>query len=150
MKTISTLLLTLCAFVAFAQTPATQAPTKPVPTTTAPTLSVKGKTLCKEWKLVRTESFDLVQQPGENQKGDLINLMENGRYRMIMDGTAEGGTWTVDNSNVWVTFTSDSGVIKKFKIMSQTETELKVDYRDSDGTHNILIYGYGANKGSTK
>lgn len=149
MKTLTTLLFALCSVVAFAQTPSTAPQTKPS-ATTAPTLSAKGKSLCKEWKLIRTESFDLVQQPGENQKGDLINLMENGRYRMIMDGAAEGGTWTVDNANVWITFTSDAGVIKKFKILAQTDTELKVDYRDADGTHNILIYGNSVNKIPTK
>lgn len=141
MKTLSTLLLSFCITAGFAQVSITPAQTTPTATVTpAPTLSAKGKTLCKEWKLARTESFDLVQQPSESQKGDILTLMEMGRYRLIMDGAAEGGTWTVDNANVWITLTADSGTVKKFKVLSQTDTELKVDYRDSDGTHNILIY----------
>lgn len=138
MKTLATLLFSICLTAGFAQVAVTPAQT--APTVVSPTLSAKGKTLCKEWKLARTESFDLVQQPTESQKGDVLTLLEVGRYRLIMDGAAEGGIWTVDNANVWITLTSDAGTIKKFKILSQTDKELKVDYRDADGTHNVLIY----------
>lgn len=138
MKTLATLLFCICLTAGFAQVAVTPAQTSP--TVAAPTLSAKGKSLCKEWKLARTESFDLVQQPTESQKKDVLTLLEMGRYRLIMDGAAEGGTWTVDNANVWITLTSDAGTIKKYKILSQTDSELKVDYRDADGTHNVLIY----------
>lgn len=151
MKTLATLLLSFCVSAAFAQVSITPVQTTPTATVTpAPTLSAKGKSLCKEWKLVRTESFDLVQQPSEAQKNDLLTLMEMGRYRLIMDGVAEGGTWSVDNANTWITLTSDAGVVKKYKVLSQTDTELKVDYRDADGTHNILIYGLTKAATSTK
>lgn len=148
MKTIFTLLLATSFSLAFAQTKTTPATTTPAPTTTAtstvtPTLSAKAKTLCKEWKLSATETWDLRQNPTEAQKGDLLTLMENGRYRLIMDGSAEGGTWTVDASNKWITLKNDIGGEKKFQVLSQTDTELKVDYRDADGTHNVLIYSFG-------
>lgn len=123
--------------IGFAQARQDAAPTT---TQTAPTLSAKQKTLCKEWKFTGSESFDLPQPPTEAQKGDLINLMENGRYRLILDGVAEGGTWTVDAGCKWITMTSDAGVVKKYQVLSQTESVLKVDYRDSDGTHNVLLY----------
>jgi len=144
MKTLATLILSVCITAAFAQQ-SKPAPTQTTPTSTVtptPTLSAKGKTLCKEWKLIRLESFDLVTKPNEQQKGDLVNYMENGRYRLVYDGVAEGGTWTVDAAHVWITMTSDAGEIKKYKIMSQTDSELKIFYRDADGTHNVLVYGY--------
>jgi len=138
MKTLFTILLCATMTGAFAQ--ARQDAPSTTTTQTAPTLSAKQKTLCKEWKFVRSESFDLAQPPTDAQKNDLVNLMADGRYRLILDGVAEGGTWTVDAGCKWITMTSDAGVVKKFQVLSQTDTELKVDYRDSDGTHNVLIY----------
>lgn len=141
MKTLFTFVLCASLTVAFAQTTKPAPAPSPAPTAqSAPTLSAKQKTLVKEWKFVRSESFDLSQPPTEAQKNDLVNLMENGRYRLILDGVAEGGTWTVDAGCKWITMTSDAGVVKKFQILSQTEKEMKVDYRDADGTHNVLIY----------
>lgn len=142
MKTLFTFVLCASLTAAFAQTTKPAPAPVPAPTTaqSAPTLSAKQKTLVKEWKFTRSESFDLSQPPTEAQKNDLVNLMENGRYRLILDGVAEGGTWTVDAGCKWITMTSDAGVVKKFQILSQTEKEMKVDYRDADGTHNVLIY----------
>ena len=142
MKTLATLLLSVCLTATYAQsgTPAKTTPTSTV-TPTAPVLSDKAKSLCKEWKLISVESFDLVTAPTELQKGDIFNLMENGRYRLIYDGVAEGGTWTIDKANVWITMTSDAGVVKKYQIQAQSDTELKIFFRDADGAHNILIYG---------
>jgi hypothetical protein len=140
MKTLFTFVLCASFTLAFAQT--TKPAPAPAPTTaqSVPTLSAKQKTLVKEWKFDRSESFDLVQKPTDAQKGDLLNLMENGRYRLILDGVAEGGTWTVDAGCKWITLTKDDGTVKKYQILSQTDKEMKVDYRDSDGTHNVLIY----------
>ena len=145
MKTLFTLLFAASVTIAAAQSK-TGGTATPAPAGTdvqAPTLSAKAKTLCKEWKLSATETWDLRQNPTETQKGDLLNLMETGRYRLIMDGVAEGGTWKVDGANKWITLTSDAGAEKKFQVLSQTDTELKVDYRDGDGTHNVLIYSVG-------
>lgn len=140
MKTIFTLLLCATMTGVFAQARQDAAPTASGTAQTAPTLSAKQKTLCKEWKFTGSESFDLPQPPTDVQKGDLINLMESGRYRLILDGVAEGGTWTVDAGCKWITMTSDAGVVKKYQVLSQTDSTLKVDYRDSDGTHNVLLY----------
>lgn len=141
MKTLFTLLL--CACMTFGLAQARQDAATGATTQTAPTLTAKQKTLCKEWKLAATETWDLRQNPTDAQKGDLLNLMESGRYRWIYDGVAEGGTWTVDAGNKWITLTSDAGVVKRLQVLSQSDTELKVDYRDEDGTHNVLIYGTG-------
>lgn len=146
MRTIFTFILCASMTAAFAQSRTAPAPAATptatvTPTATqAPTLSAKQKTLCKEWKFTGSESYDLPQPPTAAQKGDLVNLMENGRYRLILDGVAEGGTWTVDAACKWITMTSDAGTVKKFQILSQTDKELKVDYRDGDGTHNVFIY----------
>lgn len=141
MKTLFTLVLCASLTAAIAQTSKPAPAPAPAPTAqSAPTLSAKQKTLVKEWKFVRSESFDLSQPPTDAQKNDLVNFMESGRYRLILDGVAEGGTWTVDAACKWITMTSDAGVVKKFQILSQTDKEMKVDYRDADGTHNVLIY----------
>ena len=139
MKTLFTLVLACSMASVFAQT-SKPAQTSPAPAAQQPAMSAKAKSLCKEWKFTGSESFDLPQPPTEIQKGDLLNLMESGRYRLIYEGVAEGGTWTVDAAGKWITLTSDAGTVKKYQVLSQTEKELKVDYRDADGTHNVLIY----------
>ncbi len=136
-KTFFTILLCVTMTLAYAQTPAPAAASN---THVAPTLSEKQKTLCKTWKFTGSESFDLPQPPTAAQKNDLVNLMADGRYRLILDGVAEGGTWTVDAGCKWITMTSDAGVVKKFQVLTQTDSSLKVDYRDGDGTHNVLLY----------
>lgn len=147
MKTLFTLILASACTFAVAQTKTSPTPatgtSAPTTATQTPTLSAKAKTLCKEWKLSATETWDLRQNPTETQKGDLLNLMESGRYRWIYDGVAEGGTWTVDAANKWITLTNDAGAVKRLQVLSQSDIELKVDYRDEDGTHNVLIYGTG-------
>jgi hypothetical protein len=144
MKTLFTFILCASMTAAFAQSRTAPAPAATTPASTtatqAPTLSAKQKTLCKEWKFTGSESYDLAQPPTATQKNDLVMLMESGRYRLILDGVAEGGTWTVDAACKWITMTSDAGVVKKFQILAQTDTSLKVDYRDEDGTHNVFIY----------
>ncbi len=141
-KTFLTLVLCASLTAAFAQTSKPAPAPAPAPTTaqSAPTLSAKQKTLCKTWKFTGSESFDLPQPPTEVQKNDILNLQEGGRYRLILDGVAEGGTWTVDANCKWITMTSDAGVVKKFQVLAQTDGSLKVDYRDGDGTHNVLLY----------
>jgi len=103
-------------------------------------LSAKAKSLCKEWQLSKTENFGDQHDPTDQQKGDKLILMDNGRYRLIYNGAAEGGTWTLDKSNVWITLTQDDGTVKKFKVLESTDNSLKVDYRDADDVHNILYY----------
>jgi hypothetical protein len=121
-----------------AQAPATKAP---VATQLATTLSPKQKALCKEWKFTASETFSLEQSPTAEQKGDVLILMENGRYRMMLNGKPEGGTWTADKAGKTITLTQDAtSEVKTLKVIEQTETRLKVDYRDKDDIHNILIY----------
>ncbi|GAB4131015.1 MAG: hypothetical protein Fur0041_00890 [Bacteroidia bacterium] len=124
--------LTLTGFAQSAQ---------PTPSATqAPALSAKAKALCKEWTLVKTEVFGVESEPKSDQKSDRLILLEGGRYRLIYNGTAEGGTWTIDKSNTWITMTSDNGAIKKFRILQSSDKTLKIDYKDSDDVHNTLFY----------
>ena len=141
MKTILTSALLLVALAGFAQTPAKTTTTTTTTTSTqTATLSPKAKAMCKEWNLSKTENFGDLRNPDEIQKGDRFILMDNGRYRLIYNGVAEGGTWTIDKANVWITLTKDDGTVKKFKVLESTDSTLKVDYRDADDIHNILIY----------
>jgi hypothetical protein len=137
MKKIFTIALLFIGASAFAQTSTSTTTTS---TQTAPALTPKAKALCKTWKLTTTENFGDQHQPTDKQKNDLLLLMEGGRYRLIMDGVAEGGTWTFSKDNLWITLTTESGSVKKLKVLESTESSLKVDYRDADDIHNILIY----------
>lgn len=142
MKTILTSALLLAAIAGFAQTPAKTTTTTTAPTTAtqAPALSTKAKAMCKEWSLSKTELFGDLRTPDEIQKNDRFILMENGRYRLVYNGVAEGGTWSIDKANVWITLTKDDGTIKKFKVIESSDTMLKIDYRDADDIHNVLIF----------
>jgi hypothetical protein len=135
MKKILTIALLFVGVALFAQ-----ASTTASQPTQAPVLNAKTKELCKKWSLSMTENFGDQHKPTEKQANDVFLLMESGRYRLIMDGAAEGGTWTISKDNLWITLTNDSGAIKKFKVLESTATSLKVDYRDADDIHNILIY----------
>lgn len=153
MKTILTSALLLTAIFGFAQTPSTSTTTsKPTVTasTQTATLSPKAKAMCKEWALSKTENFGDLRNPDDIQKNDKLILMENGRYRLIYNGVAEGGTWTIDKANVWITLTKEDGSVKKFKVLESTDSTLKVDYRDADDIHNILIYAPASTPAQTK
>ncbi len=145
MKKILTIALLFIGASAFAQTSTS---TTPATQTPAPaTLTPKAKTLCKAWTLSMTENFGDQHKPTEIQKNDLLNLMEDGHYRLILNGVAEGGTWILSKDNLWITMTSSTGAVKKFKVLESTATSLKIDYRDADEIHNILIYAFGAPTG---
>lgn len=136
MKEILTSLLLFAGVSMFAQT----APQTSVTQSETVSITPKAKTLCKTWNLSQTENFGDVHKPTDQQKYDLLNLMENGRYRLTMEANSEAGTWTLSKDNLWITLTTDAGAIKKFKVLESTETTLKVDYRDADDIHNILYY----------
>ena len=151
MKHLFTSAFLLFSFAAFAQTATKTGSSTSGTTATAQTttLSAKAKSLCKEWKLSKTENFGDQHDPTDQQKNDQLILMDNGRYRFVYNGEAEGGTWTLDKTNVWLTLTTDAGVVKKLKIMESTDTTLKIDYRDSDDVHNILYYSTSAGTANT-
>lgn len=142
MKKILTLALLFAGVSLFGQT-ATQSKAKTTTTATQTTPTANGskaKMLYKTWALTMTENFGDQHKPSDTQKNDLLNVMEGGRYRLIKDGVAEAGTWTLSKDNLWLTLTNDAGEVKKFKIMELTDSSLKVDYRDADDIHNILMY----------
>lgn len=138
MKNILTLALFFVGASLVAQTtsPSTTPPTTPTQATANP----KAKALSKSWSLIMTENFGDQHKPSEVQKNDLLVLLDGGRYRMIMNGVAESGSWTLSKDNLWVTLTSSTSETKKFKVLESSETTLKIDYRDADDIHNILIY----------
>lgn len=144
MKNILTSALLLVGISLFSQQATIVVNPNPAQTTVATPLTPKAKALCKTWNLSQTENFGDVHKPTDQQKGDLLILMEDGRYRLIMNGVAEGGTWNLSKDNLWITMTSDAAAIKKFKVLESTDKTLKVDYRDADEVHNILYYSTGA------
>jgi hypothetical protein len=141
MKKIFTIALLFIGAFSFAQTSTstTTATQTPAPATLTP----KAKALCKTWKLTMTENFGDQHKPTEAQKNDQLILLEDGHYRLIIDGVAEGGSWTLSKDNLWITLTSSTNTTKKLKVLESTATSLKVDYRDADDIHNILMYSTG-------
>lgn len=134
MKKILTSVLLLVGVSMFAQTATTT-----VQTSTT-TLTPKAKAVCNTWYLSQTEVFSDIHKPNDQQKGDLVIFMENGRYRWIYNGVAEGGTWTMDKAGVYITMTNDAGSMKKFKVLETTATSIRLDYQDADLIHNILYF----------
>lgn len=136
MKTIILSVFLLLGISTFAQTAQTKAETQ----TTTTTLSPKAKALCTTWYLTETENFGDVHKPNDNQKGDLLLLLEAGQYRFIYNGEVETGSWAIDKGGIYLTLTKENGESKKLKVLESTATTLKIDYRDSDEIHNILYY----------
>ncbi|MBI3511705.1 MAG: hypothetical protein HY064_13675 [Bacteroidetes bacterium] len=144
MKKVITLFSCLAVSFAFAQTKTTSTTTTTTTASSTGALSEKAKQLCKTWTLSKTENFGDQHDPTAEQKGDKLSIMDNGQYQFVYNGTSESGTWTLDKSNVWLTLTSSTGTVKKLKILEQTETSLKVDYRDEIDIHNFLYYSAGS------
>lgn len=142
MKSFLTSALTLLVFSIFAQStqPKNTSKNKPAQNTTASTTTPKVKALCTTWYLSQTEVFSDIHKPTEQQKGDLLILLEGGQYRFIYNGVAEGGSWAIDKNGLWITLISLSGVTKQLKVLESTDKILKVDYKDVDDVHNVLYY----------
>jgi hypothetical protein len=104
------------------------------------TLSPKAKALCATWHLSKTELFSNPLPPTEAQKNDLLMLMESARYRLIYNGAPEAGTWLLDKAESTLIITSDTGLIKKIKLLDVGAQTIKLDYKDEDEVHNILYY----------
>jgi len=134
MKKILTLAF-LSLFIGFslnAQTPSKAATTVP---------AEKSKALAKSWTFAGSENFSLEQAPTEAQKNDVLMLMTDGRFRWIYNGNPVVGTWTADKSNTMISLTQDvTNEVFKIKVLHLASDRMKVDYRDKDDVHNILIY----------
>ncbi|HEU4718672.1 MAG TPA: hypothetical protein VFU15_12595 [Bacteroidia bacterium] len=142
MKKLFTIGFISLGLMSFAQTskPTTATSGTTGASATQSTLTPKEKILCRTWVLSKTEVFGVEKGPQDDQKNDQLVVQENGRYRLIYNGVAEGGTWVLDKGGIWLTLTSDAGVVRKFKIVSMTEQQLQVDYKDSDDVHNNIYY----------
>lgn len=149
MKTLYSFFVTLAClaigFSANAQTTTAKTTTTKSPTATTSTqqagLSAKAKALCKSWKFTQSEVFSNPANPTDAQKGDMLVLMDDGRYRWIYNGNVQVGVWTIDKANVYMSFVSDDGTTKTLiKVISSDDSNLKIDYKDADGIHNFLIY----------
>jgi hypothetical protein len=115
-----------------------QTATKP-PQTAQP--SAKAKALYGTWTFIGSETFSMPQDPNEKQKTDVLTLNADGSFTFVMDGVAHKGKFTIDASATWITLTDGTtNEVVKLKVLEKTAKRLKVDYRDKDDVHNILIY----------
>lgn len=139
MKTLRILLAALIVSVAGMQIQASFAAQQTPAKQTG--LSAKVKLLCGTWRFVGSATFDMPQDPTEKQKADLLTLDEAGTFRFVLEGTDHTGKWIADNAATLITLTDEkTNEVFKLKVLEKTATRLKVDYRDKDEIHNILIY----------
>ncbi|MFN8712639.1 MAG: hypothetical protein ACK5Z2_07285 [Bacteroidota bacterium] len=115
-----------------AQQPATKQPAQP---------SAKVKALYGTWTFIGSETFSMPQDPNDAQKTDVLILNADGSFTFKMDGTEHKGKWVADASATLITLTDEStNEVFKLRVLEKTAKRLKVDYRDKDDVHNILIY----------
>jgi hypothetical protein len=145
-----TILLSFALFMAaavFAQTkPATKTGTKAAPVTktsatatsaTAPAPSQADCYINKTWKLTKVEKFGITKDPGDDMKGDMLSLSNDGTFKMVIKGVEKTGTWSRGS---WMSLKpSDGSEMLPVKIESCEGSTLKVDWRDGD-THNHFTY----------
>ncbi|MCU0431922.1 MAG: copper resistance protein NlpE [Bacteroidia bacterium] len=138
MKTIRIILSS--ALLAFAVLVTNQATAQTATKQTAQP-SAKAKALYGTWTFIGSETFSMPQDPNDKQKGDVLTLNADGTFRFVMDGTEHKGKFTIDASATWITLTdAATNEVFKLKVLEKTAKRLKVDYRDKDDVHNILIY----------
>ncbi|MCA6362074.1 MAG: hypothetical protein IM638_03495 [Bacteroidetes bacterium] len=129
--------LLLAAFF-YANAEPAQTATKPVQAT-QPT--AKAKALYGTWTFIGSETFSMPQDPNDKQKTDVLVLNADGSFRFVMDGVEHQGKFIIDAAATWITLTdATTNEVFKLKVIEKTATRLKVDYRDKDDVHNILIY----------
>lgn len=140
MKLLRNYLASALLALAISQSPnlVAQAATKQ-PQTAQP--SAKAKALYGTWTFIGSETFSMPQDPNDKQKADVLTLNADGSFRFVMDGVEHKGRFTVDAAATWITLTDGTtNEVFKLKVLEKTAKRLKVDYRDKDDVHNILIY----------
>ncbi len=112
------------------------------PTTKQPAqASAKVKALYGTWTFIGSETFSMPQDPNDAQKTDVLVLNADGTFTFKMDGTEHKGKWMSDAAASLITLTDETtNEVFKLRVLEKTAKRLKVDYRDKDDVHNILIY----------
>ena len=92
----------------------------------------------KTWKLMKIEKFAVTNDPGPDQKNDMLRLNGDGTFKVILKGVEKSGTYTKSGS--WLNLKpSDGSEAMPYKIEACEGSELKADWRDGD-THNHFTY----------
>ena len=93
--------------------------------------------LGKTWKLVKVQKFGVENDPGADQKGDMLLLNSDGTFKVIIKGVEKNGTFTRGG---WLNLKpADGSEALPFKVESCEGNTLKADWRDGD-THNHFTY----------
>lgn len=130
MKKMTLLALTvLLTSAAFAQAGKTQHKT----TQTGPTISAeKSKMLCKAWKLDSVEQFGVAQKASAKQANDGVTFTADGNFFYTTDGAATTGTWKGNAAPYINTVAGTPEVKKMFKLISLSDSKLKLEYQTED------------------
>jgi hypothetical protein len=92
----------------------------------------------KTWKLTKVEKFGVSNDPGADQKGDMLQLNTDGTFKIILKGVEKTGTYSRGG---WLNLKpADGSEALPIKIESCDGSTLKADWRDGD-THNHFTYG---------
>ncbi len=73
---------------------------------------------------------------------DKLTIGADNSIDMIINGVGFAGTWSVNNTGVWMTIVLSESTAMRLKIMEITDTKLKVDYVGDDNLHTILVFGH--------
>lgn len=73
---------------------------------------------------------------------DKINISVDNSIDLILNGVGFAGTWSVNNTGVWMTIVLSESTAMRLKIMELTDTKLKVDYVGEENQHTILVFGH--------
>jgi len=73
---------------------------------------------------------------------DKLNIGTDNSIDMIINGVGFAGTWSINNTGVWMTIILSESTAMRLKIMEITGTKLKVDYVGDDNLHTILVFGH--------
>lgn len=107
-------------------------------TTTPVTTSIPADCYVnKTWKLSKVEKFGITKDPGDAQKNDMLQLNQDGTFKMVVNGVEKTGSWTRGS---WLSLKpADGSETLPVKIESCGGGTLKADWRDGD-THNHFTY----------
>lgn len=101
----------------------------------------KSLMLQASWKFAGAEVFGQLALPEKEQQSDRLQCTQEGKYTWVYNGNATQGLWMLDKAGVWLTLTPSNGAVVKMRILELTPQKLKVDFKDADEIHYILVYG---------
>ncbi len=97
--------------------------------------------ICKDWQLKAVIIDGIEVEPGAALTDDKLFINEDNTIQTVLSGISLDGTWRIDQSNTWLTITSnDLNSAIRLKILSITSTAFKVERRNGEGFVTTLLF----------